>query len=531
MILKIILSLLAAFFYSMGVPSVYHPQFFLGSTISIIIYLSCLEGRLKSDLLVTFVYVFGMFIFGYYWIPQTISEFGEIPLGLAYISSIFFPLALMPHLFCFVLFYFLVRKKVDLFPLPLRNCFLAFSLTLLEYFIPQQFPAHIGHPFLLIAPYLGLAKIFGLPIFSFASAWLAFSIVSLIKKRGKDYVAIGFFILFLISNLIYPLEYEPQSKPGHVTTRVRMVQANIGNFLKVDSEKGGVTSKIEVDKRLTELSTRPSAKKLDLILWPETSYPSVFQSSQLFENNESTPSVIKNILSQTNSQLFFGGYDRNGETPLDKVESTYNSAFLLNENGSLEGVFHKQILMPFGESLPFGHLNKYMIPYLENHMSFFARGDKFTLFRLKNNASFIAAICYEILFPQYIRQYLNSSKEQPHFIVNLTNDSWYGRTSEPFQHLFLSHWRAIEFNLPVLRMTNTGISSVLYPDGTESKRTGIYTQEIFDFDLTSHPRKPTFYQTWGIIPLSILFFVIYFGILVFLKRDIFRFGLKRNTFS
>jgi apolipoprotein N-acyltransferase len=531
MILKIILSLLASFFYSMGVPSVYHPQFFLGAVISLVFYFSCLEGRLKSDLWVTFVYVFGMFVFGYYWIPQTISEFGEIPLGLAYILSIFSPLALMPHFFCFVIFYFMVRKKVDRFPEPLRNCFLAFALTILEYFIPQQFPANIGHPFLLIAPYLGLAKIFGVPIFSFFSAWLSFSIVSLIKKRGKDYVGMALFLLFLISNLIYPLKYEPQDQPGNVSTRIRMVQANIGNFLKVDSEKGGVVSKIEVDTRLTTLSTRPSARKLDLILWPETSYPSVFQSSQMLGNNESTPSVIRDILSQTNSQLFFGGYDRNGQTPLEKAESTYNSAFLLSENGSLEGVFHKQILMPFGESLPFGHLNKYMIPYLENHMSFFARGDKFTLFKLKNKSSFISAICYEILFPQYIRQYLNSSEEQPHFIINLTNDSWYGRTSEPFQHLFLSHWRAIEFNLPVVRMTNTGISSVLYPDGTESKRTRLYSQEIFDFDLTTYPRSATYYQRWGIIPFSILFMVIYFSLLFFLKRNIFSFNFKRNTFS
>jgi apolipoprotein N-acyltransferase len=159
-----------------------------------------------------------------------------------------------------------------------------------------------------------------------------------------------------------------------------------------------------------------------------------------------------------------------------------------------------------------------MIPYLENHMSFFARGDQFTLFKIGNNASFISAICYEILFPQYIRKYLNSSKEQPQFIINLTNDSWYGRTSEPYQHLFLSHWRAVEFNLPVVRMTNTGYSSVLYPDGSESKRTQLYTQEIVDLDLKTFERVPTIYQRWGIIPFCGLFIIIYFGVLIFLHR-------------
>lgn len=531
MILKIFLSFLAAFFYSMGIPSVYHPNFFMGTIFSLVIYFSCLEGRLKADLWITFFYVFGMFLFGYYWIPQTISEFGEIPLWVAYIFSILFPLALMPHFFCFVIFYFSVKKKIYRFPEPLRNCFLAFALTILEYFIPQQFPAHIGHPFLFIAPYLGLAKIFGTPAFSFFSAWLSFSIVSLIKKREKDFMGIVFFLLFLFTNLIYPLKYEPQIEPGHVSTRIRMVQANIGNFLKVDSEKGGVVSRYEVDRRLSKLSTIPSDKKIDLIIWPETAYPAILRSSEMKENNENTPIVIREILSLTHSELFFGGYDQNGETPLSSAESTYNSGFLLNENGNLEGVFHKQVLLPFGEGLPFGHLNQYMIPYLENHMSFFARGNQFTLFKLKNNTSFISAICYEILFPQYIRSYLNATKEQAQFIVNLTNDSWYGRTSEPFQHLFLAHWRAIEFNLPVVRMTNTGISSVLYPDGTESKRTKLYSQETVDIDLKTFPRSPTIYQKWGIIPLCLLFTLIYFGMLIFLNRKIFIFRFKRNSFS
>ena len=97
--------------------------------------------------------------------------------------------------------------------------------------------------------------------------------------------------------------------------------------------------------------------------------------------------------------LFFGGYDQNGNLSQNSAESNYNSGVLINQKGLLEGVFHKQILLPFGEGIPFGHLNKYMIPYLENHMSFFARGDQFTLFKIGNNATFISAICYEIYSP------------------------------------------------------------------------------------------------------------------------------------
>ena len=82
---------------------------------------------------------------------------------------------------------------------------------------------------------------------------------------------------------------------------------------------------------------------------------------------------------------------------------------------------------------------------------------------MENGFRFIGIICYEILFSQYLRTYLNRQSRPPHFIVNLSNDSWYGDSAEPYQHRFLAHWRALEFNLPIIRMTNTGISSVLLP--------------------------------------------------------------------
>ena len=184
-------------------------------------------------------------------------------------------------------------------------------------------------------------------------------------------------------------------------------------------------------------------------------------------------------------------------------------------------MYHKNKLLPFGEGLPFGPLNKIIAPYLKDIMSFFAKGDGPTLFKTKNGSYFTAAICYEILFTGLIRNYLNSFENRPDFIVNLTNDSWYGVTSEPYHHLELSHWRAMEHYLPVVRMTNTGISSVLYPDGSESKRTGLYTQEILDINLqTPSVSVPTISQKWGTLTLLLLFIPI-FGLALIL-------GLRRS---
>jgi apolipoprotein N-acyltransferase len=123
---------------------------------------------------------------------------------------------------------------------------------------------------------------------------------------------------------------------------------------------------------------------------------------------------------------------------------------------------------------------------------------------LSNGLRFITPICYEILESNYMRDLLNQWKNN-HFIVNHTNDSWYGATAEPYQHLFLSKWRALEFQLPVLRSTNTGITSVIYPDGSESKRLGINEENVLDLTVDIPFAQNTVYQIYGMLPLILLF--------------------------
>src|SRR5690606_21675085 len=92
----------------------------------------------------------------------------------------------------------------------------------------------------------------------------------------------------------------------------------------------------------------------------------------------------------------------------------------------------------------------------------------------------------------------------PDFLLNLTNDSWYGDTAEPYQHLFLAKWRAIEFGIPMVRSTNTGITSVVYPDGSESERTGIYEETSLEISLPHSKSAPTPYQRFGILIMWVI---------------------------
>ncbi|RLA60269.1 MAG: apolipoprotein N-acyltransferase [Epsilonproteobacteria bacterium] len=223
--------------------------------------------------------------------------------------------------------------------------------------------------------------------------------------------------------------------------------------------------------------------------------------------------LLKKVIDLHDSELFLGGYGK----ALEKREIDYNSAFLFGKNGKLKESYNKIKLIPFGEKLPFGPLNQSISKYMPN-ISFLAQGDKFSFFKLDNGANFISVICYEILFPEFMRDFLNATETSPHFIINLTNDSWYGDTSEPLQHQFLAHWRALEFQTPVIRMTNTGITSVLFPDGSQSKSLKFGEKNYLDIEIFSHTPTKTLFQKHG-IKMTIFLWVFLMG-LVFLAQFI-----------
>lgn len=298
-------------------------------------------------------------------------------------------------------------------------------------------------------------------------------------------------------NLAVPLKEFP--KQAEENLKIRIVQANIGNFLKLSSEKG--FSLFEIYSRYRDLSLRSSVSKsaqaVDLIIWPETAFPKLLSSGLMKISDSAIPPLFKEIISDTKAHMLIGGYDM---APSDSVsfESEFNSAFFFNSDSNFVDAYHKRILIPFGEHLPFGPLNPWLSTIIKN-VAFFAEGTTYPLFETKNGAKFINAICYEILFSSFVRGYLNE-KPEAQFLVNLTNDSWYGDTAEPHQHQFLTHWRAVEFNLPIVRSTNTGISSILFPDGSESKRLQMFSAESDDFELQIINREQTVYEKWGEIP-------------------------------
>ncbi len=496
------MALLGGFFYACGFPLFFGHSFFLGPMIGFFLFNYALfqEEEIKKQMFVALVYSFGFYALGFYWIPHTLKEFGGLQFPLDQLLGLIFSLVIIPQIYI----YTAIQRRFK------SPALLAIAYVMLEEFIPQQFPAHLGHSFLSIVPQfpLKLAPIFGAPAYSFLSAFIGLVVIEHIRTKKAPRLSYVLFSIMIIGNFILPNPFSGGTLPS---LNVRIVQPNIGNFIKITSERGETNSLKSVFDSYYELSTAPSEKPLDLIIWPETSFPTLIASDLMRKNNDlKIPGTLSQIIEKTQAELFIGGYDLKPSNGMGDYESQYNAAFLFGTDQKLKEVYRKIHLIPFGEGLPFGPFNKFLSKIITN-VSYFAEGETFPSFKTHNDIPFISVICYEVLFSDFLREFLNKQSTPPQFLVNLTNDSWYGDTAEPHQHLFLAKWRALEFNIPVIRSTNTGITTVIMPDGAESNRLTYQEKKNLDVDMKLHVRTTTVYQQFGLW-MVLLLAALFYGI-------------------
>lgn len=521
--LRFFFPLFGGILYALGFPNNILPkEFFIFSIIGVFLlffHLSTLE-KMKHKAISLLLFSIFYNIFGFYWISETLHVFGQIFPPFNYLLGLLYSLIIVPQYWAFLLLFQPLFKKITLKtswkPSPLyTNLIYAITLTLLEYYTPQQFPAHLGHTWLTLAPYLKLSTYFGVGLYSFISYWMVFETITFIKAKKFSLTFLLFIISFMTYSILFPLKKDPTEQSLHI----RIVQGNVGNFLKIESEAGDVVATTEVIRRYYNLSTKPTSTPLDLIIWPETAYPFFLDIETIKKDKKLLPFLFKTVIEEMNTELIIGGYSLRHTT--DKYalryefETVYNSIFHIDENKQVLDHYNKNHLLPFGETLPLGPLTRLASKYIRN-LSYFAEGNTYPLFHLKDRIPFIASVCYEILFPQFIKNYIDGHKEYPKFIVNLTNDSWFGLTAEPHQHLFLTRWRAIEFQVPVMRSTNTGISTVITPQGLTQKTSQLNQQEVLDLTVPLTSTGPTFFSKWNNIPLITL--AVFIGLFMFLLQ-------------
>ncbi|SEO34729.1 apolipoprotein N-acyltransferase [Salinihabitans flavidus] len=326
----------------------------------------------------------------------------------------------------------------------------------------------------------------GLNLLLFFAAWA----IARAPRLGAYALALG-----VVVAMLWPLP--PAMSPDEDRPLIRLVQPNAPQHLKWDPDHAP-----RFLARALE-STRPGAQPPDLVIWPETSVPSELSAAgetlaRIAEAAGGVPVVL--------------GLQR-GEG-----YRYYNSAILLGAQGQIADTYDKHHLVPFGEYMPFGGLMSRLGLYgLAADEGFgFSPGPGPRLMDLGELGTALPLICYEVVFPRDVR----GAPERPEFLMQLTNDAWFGRFSGPYQHLAQARMRAIEQGLPLVRAANTGVSAVIDARGRILTSLDLGEGGHVEARLPV-PHAPTLYARVGDLPLSIVLLLLHLALIArrFAKSD------------
>lgn len=274
---------------------------------------------------------------------------------------------------------------------------------------------------------------------------------------------------------------------------VRIVQPNAAQDLKWLPEFMSVF----FERQLTlsgEGEMRP-----DLVIWPEAAVP--FIPSQ-------RPDLLQQMAEAAKgAQIVFGA------RRVDEQYRWYNGLFVLDAAGNISAQYDKHHLAPFGEYIPLSDvIAKTGIDWLVGLTGTgFTAGEGVAILEPAGIPAFLPLICYEAIFPQDAR----IAGQRPEWLLQVTNDAWFGKFSGPYQHLAQARVRAIEQGLPLARAANTGVSAMIGPYGRIRAMLAMGVSGRVDAILPA-PLKPTIYSRtgdWGIlgVVLALTIYQYYLG--------------------
>jgi apolipoprotein N-acyltransferase len=277
--------------------------------------------------------------------------------------------------------------------------------------------------------------------------------------------------------------------------RLRIMQPNLPQ-----DEKFNYNAKQQVMNRYIALSNRATGPRLagvgdaTHLIWPESAFP-------FFLARE--PDALAQIaeLLPAGTVLITGAVRAPDATSGIKGLRAFNSVYVIDHDGSILAIYDKVHLVPFGEYLPFQDiLERAGLTQLTKLPGGFIAGDRYRPLSAPNTPRFLPLVCYEIIFPGAA---VPRGAERPDWLLNLTNDGWFGISTGPYQHLQQARVRAIEEGLPLVRAANTGVSAVIDPLGRIIKSLPLGVEAIVDAQL---PRRldPTLYSRMGDAVIGLL---------------------------
>lgn len=435
-------------------------------------------------------YAFGItYFFGtLYWIYHSINHYGGISLipSIAVVLLLCLYLGLYPAAFAFTFSSMIRKTKLPaLFIAPVAWVVLEYIRSYALTGFPWSSIGYSQYKFLHIIQISDITGIYGVSflVLAFNGAMVD---IFLLKRRTRrmplfpvSHTFLGFALLglALLASLGYGTWRLGQERDGALM-KVSVVQGNIEQ-----DKKWEPSFQDEVMDIYFGLSREAALTSPELIVWPETAVPFLFDYDR--KNTEKLVEFQKGL----DAYLLFGSVLVREQSKEKTLLS--NSALLLDKGGKTIYMYDKIHLVPFGEYVPLRSV-LFFIDKLVVGIGDYVSGRSY-LRGGTDSGSFGTLICYEIIFPGLVRKFYAKGGD---FIVTITNDAWFGRTTGPYQHFSMAVFRAVENRKPVVRAANTGISGFIDSGGRVLSRTSLFERQVLSSTLKTDATM-TLYTKYG----------------------------------
>ena len=445
-------------------PKFGHPAF---GWIALAPLLLALVGRISLMRAFTLGLTTGVIYFGgtLYWMTLVMAQYGDLSLPVAALINAAFVLyvALYPAVFAILL-----RRLASSYGYAalVAAPFVWTATELGRTYLFSGFPwVLLGNSQATTLPIVQLASILGIFGVSALVAASSAALVGIIVARAYRPAA-----LVLAGTLLIAVWGNARVRGGELTRegqpiRVGLVQGNVDQ-----GQKWSVASSAAILQSYLAMTKQAVDQGAQLVIWPESSTP--FR----FEEDLAGAAQVRALARATGVPILFGSdqieWRMNGTSRVPG--RAFNSAFLVQADGSTGGVYRKMHLVPWGEYVPLKDLLFFVGPLVEAIGTGFAPGTEATLLRVDGRPLSVS-ICYEIIFPDLVRRFVLEGSQ---LLTTITNDAWFGKTSAPYQHFEQASVRAVETGRYLVRSANTGISGIIDPYGRVLQRSGIFQPAV-----------------------------------------------------
>ena len=456
-------------------PVLFIPALLLGFALLVLL----LDGAdqsphpIRKAFVAGWAFAFGQFLIGWHWIGYAFmvdpsSHLWQMPFAILILTA---GLALYAGIACVLAVLFWQDG-------PARILVFAFFYAIAEWVrghaltgFPWNLPAYGWGASLSVLQSLSLFSAYGL---SLLTILLGASLAEFCAPQARKALPLTMVLLFA-GLWTFGAVRLTEPAPEVAGVKVRLVQPNVPQDEKYVRRLVGRNW-----QRLVDLSRLPG--RVTHIIWPEAATPFLLDRS---------PVALETIARLTDGGESLITGSARAERTADKI-SFYNALYVFGPGGRKIAVYNKFHLVPFGEYVPFASLLAHLgITKLTAGEEGFSSGDGPHVYKLPGAPEMTPLICYEIIFPGAV-----TGDVRPGWLVNVTDDSWFGPWAGPKQHLLIARARAIEEGLPVARAANTGISAMIDPYGRITNALPLDRMGIVDAAL---PRAlpPTPYARFG----------------------------------